>query len=219
PAALSSLPAAEGLASFVNGVVTDVPGQHARFGSAPLAAPVEVVGAPTVRLRVASPTGEAVLFVKLYDVDPDGVATLPGGLVAPVRLSGLPADLSRATPVTVQLPAVARRIEAGHTLRLAVATSDQAYATGTALAAYRVAVDGPVVLPAVAGTPLAGPEVVWRRALAGAVAVIAVGVAGAAGLARLRRGAARRPAAAGGPPRGGRGLRKEYPGGLDAADG
>src|SRR5690606_26901965 len=212
PAALSSLPSATGLASFVNGVVTDVPGQHARFEAAPLAAPVEVVGAPTVRLRVASPTGEAVLFVKLYDVDPDGVATLPAGLVAPVRLSGLPADLSRAAPVTVRLPAVTRRIEAGHTVRLVVATSDQAYATGTALAVHRVAADGPVVLPAVAGTPLAGPEVVWRRVLAGVVAVIAVGVAGAVGVARLRRGHADRPAPADAPPLVVRGLRKEYPG-------
>ncbi|HEY8453885.1 MAG TPA: alpha/beta fold hydrolase [Natronosporangium sp.] len=219
PAALSSLPSAEGLASFVNGVVTDLPGQHARFESAPLAAPVEVVGAPTVRLRVASPTGEAVLFVKLYDVDPDGVATLPSGLVAPVRLSGLSADLTRATPVTVRLPAVTRRIDAGHTVRLVVATSDQAYATGTDLAVYRVAVDGPVVLPTVDGTPLAGPEAVWRRVLAGVVAVLVAGVAGAVGVARLRRGHADRPAPAGAPPLVVRELRKEYPGGLAAVDG
>src|SRR5439155_18786130 len=82
PAAVSSLPGTGtgGLASFVNGVVTDVPGQHADFYSAPLKSTVDVVGAPTVRIRAASPTGTAVLFVKLYDVDPHGAASLPDGL-------------------------------------------------------------------------------------------------------------------------------------------
>jgi ABC-2 type transport system ATP-binding protein len=187
PAAMSSLPAADSLASFVNGAVTDLPGQHARFGSEPLPAPLEVVGAPRVRLRVASPTGEAVLFVKLYDVGPDGVATLPGGLVAPVRLSGLPADLAGARPVTVTLPAIARRIEAGHTLRVSVATADRAYATGTEPAIFLVAADGPVVLPTVSGEPVPGPEVAWRWVLAGVVVALATGIAGAVTVARLRR--------------------------------
>ena len=65
---------------------------------------IDVVGAPTVRLRAASPTGEATLFVKLYDVDAAGAATLSAGLVAPVRLTGLPADIAAAQPVTVTLP-------------------------------------------------------------------------------------------------------------------
>jgi ABC-2 type transport system ATP-binding protein len=187
PAALSSLPAADGLASFVNGVVTDLPGQHARFGSQPLPAPLEVVGAPTVRLRAASPTGEAVLFVKLYDVDPGGVATLPGGLVAPVRLTGLPADLAGAEPVTVTLPAITRRIEAGHTLRITVATSDQAYATPPEPAVYQVSVDGPVVLPLVPGEPVATPELAWRWVLAGLLVAITAGVGLAVVVARRRR--------------------------------
>ncbi|HEY1488103.1 MAG TPA: alpha/beta fold hydrolase, partial [Micromonosporaceae bacterium] len=71
PAALSSLPGTGGgLASFVQGVVSEVPGQHADFYSRPLASSIDVVGAPTVQIEVASPTGSAVVFVKLYDVDP-----------------------------------------------------------------------------------------------------------------------------------------------------
>ncbi|HET8681401.1 MAG TPA: alpha/beta fold hydrolase, partial [Micromonosporaceae bacterium] len=46
PAALSSLPSAGGLASLVNGIVTDVPGQHAVFTSPPLESTVDVVGSP-----------------------------------------------------------------------------------------------------------------------------------------------------------------------------
>ena len=60
PAAISSLPGAGGggVASFVRGVVTDVPGQHADFYSAPLPQSVDVVGSPTVLIQVASPTGD-----------------------------------------------------------------------------------------------------------------------------------------------------------------
>jgi ABC-2 type transport system ATP-binding protein len=194
PAAVSSLPAAGGLASFVSGIVTDLPGQHARFTSAPLPRPIDVVGAPAVRLRAASLAGEAVLFVKLYDVDEAGVATLAGGLVAPVRLTDLPVDLADAEPVTVTLPAIARRIEAGHTLRVTVATSDQAYATPPEPAVHMVAVDGPVRLPTVAGTPLASPEAFWRWVLVGLLVALAAGIVTALAIARRRQRRADPPA-------------------------
>lgn len=218
PAAVSSVPSAGGLASFVAGIVTDLPGQHARFTSQPLAEPLDVTGAPTVRLRAASPTGEAVLFVKLYDVDPGGAATLPGGLVAPVRLTGLPAEIADAEPVTVTLPAIARRIEAGHTLRVTVATTDQAYATPREPAVYTVAVDGPVTVPTVAGEPIPSPELVWRWVLAGLLAALAAGLATAVVIARRRHRRSDRSVAAAdaGTPLRVRGLRKEYADGFVA---
>jgi ABC-2 type transport system ATP-binding protein len=218
PAAVSSLPAAGGLASFVNGIVTDLPGQHARFSSGPLPRPIDIVGAPTIRLRAGSPAGEAVLFVKLYDVDESGVATLAGGLVAPVRLTDLPAELAGAEPVTVTLPAIARRIEAGHTLRVTVATSDQAYATPPEPAVHTVAVDGPVRLPTVAGTPLASPEAAWRWVLAGLLAGLAAGIVIALAIARRRRRRSDPPAvqASAAVPLVVRGLRKVYGDGLAA---
>ncbi|WBB78946.1 alpha/beta fold hydrolase [Micromonospora sp. WMMD882] len=177
PAALSSLPLAGRFSSLLDGVAGDLPGQHARFDSAPLDEPVDVVGAPTVRIRAASPTGEAVLFVKLYDVDPNGAASLPNGLVAPVRLTGLPARIDDAQPVTVTLPGIVRRIEAGHRVRVVVATSDQAYATPAEPAVHTVALgDGPVVLPTVAGEPIPTTAVLWRWVLAGLLAAIVVGL-------------------------------------------
>ena len=88
---------AAGSATLLDGVAGDIPGQFATFDlDAGRRRPIDIVGAPTVRLRAASPTGEATLFVKLYDVDPDGAATLSAGLVAPVRLTGLPADIAAA---------------------------------------------------------------------------------------------------------------------------
>lgn len=218
PAAISSVPSAGGLSSFVNGAVLEVPGQHASFASAPLAGPLDVVGAPTVRLRAASPTGEAVLFVKMYDVDPSGSGTLAAGLVAPVRLSGLPADIDAARPVQVRLPAIARRIEAGHTIRITVATTDQAYATPSDPAVYTVAVDGAVQVPTVPGELIPSREAAWRWVLAGLLALLGCGLVAAVAIARRRHRHADRNVDPGdaATPLVVRGLRKEYRGGFVA---
>ncbi|MET7805544.1 alpha/beta fold hydrolase [Micromonospora chersina] len=219
PAAISSVPFAGALGSLLDGVAGDIPGQHARFQSAPLADPVDVVGAPTVRIRAASATGEAVLFVKLYDVDPQGAATLPDGLVAPVRLTGLPRTVEAAQPVTVTLPAIVRRIEAGHRLRVVVATSDQAYATPAEPAVHTVALgDGPLVLPTVDASPIPTTATVWRWVLVGLLAAIAVGLVVVVLVARRRhrrQDSSVDPAYAG-VPLAVRNLRKEYADGFVA---
>ncbi len=180
PAAISAMPGAGALGALLDRVGGgDLPGQHARFESTPLTEPLDVVGTPSVTLRVASPTGEAVLFVKLYDVNANGVGSLPNGLVAPVRLTGLPTEIDTGQPaVTVTLPAIVHRFEAGHRLRIVVATSDQGYATPIEPAVYSVAPGGdPVALPTVTGEPIATTAVLWRWVLAGLLAAIAVGLA------------------------------------------
>ncbi|MBO0870928.1 MAG: ATP-binding cassette domain-containing protein, partial [Micromonosporaceae bacterium] len=196
PGALSSLPGTGGGVASLAGVASDIPGQHADFYSAPLRSTVDVVGAPAVRIRAASPTGEAVLFVKLYDLDPSSGASLPDGLVAPVRLSGLPASIEQATPVTVTLPAIVHRFEAGHLLRITIATSDQGYATPAQPALYTVALGDPatantVALPTVRSEPIATPNVIWRWVLVALGVLIALGIATAVlvGRRRYRRAA------------------------------
>ncbi|WP_204019384.1 alpha/beta fold hydrolase [Micromonospora andamanensis] len=177
PAAISSVPFAGSLSSLLGGVAGDIPGQHARFESEPLTEAVDIVGAPTVSLRAASSSGEAVLFAKLYVVDPEGAATLPSGLIAPIRLSDLPASVDAATPVTVTLPAIVHRVEAGHRLRLVVATSDQAYTTPIEPAVYTVAVgDTPVSLPTVDSDPIPTEAALWRWVLVGLITAIVVGL-------------------------------------------
>jgi len=177
PGALSSLPGVgDRLSTVLAGAAGDVPGQFAAYESAPVSTAVDIVGAPTVRLRAASPTGSATLFVKLYDVDQNGAPTLSAGLVAPVRLTGLPADIGAAQPVTVTLPAIVRQIDTGHTLRIVVATSDQGYLTPAAPTTYTVAVEPAVTLPTVAGQPIANPQVIWRYVLAGLLAAILLGL-------------------------------------------
>jgi ABC-2 type transport system ATP-binding protein len=192
PAAISTLPGTGGgsFSSFLQGVSLEVPGQNANFISAPLPENVDVVGTPTVQIRAASPTGEAVLFVKLYDLDPEAGSSLPFGLVAPVRLTGLPADIADAQPVTVRLPGIVHRFEAGHRLQLTVATSDQAYTTPVQPTVYTVGLPGngtTVTLPQLAGTPITNPEVLWRYVLAALVAVVAIGLAVLVVVARVRR--------------------------------
>jgi ABC-2 type transport system ATP-binding protein len=205
PAALSSLPGAGGLAGLAvgaAGAAREVPGQHADFLSAPLARTVNVVGAPALRLRAASPTGEAVLFVKLYDLDPKSGPALPDGLVAPVRLTGLPASIAAASPVTVTLPAIVHDFPRGDRLLVTVATSDQAYATPPEPAVYTVLVDGTVRLPTVEGQPIAGTDALWWWALGGLAALLALGLAAAVLLGRRRHALADRsvhPAHAGVP--------------------
>jgi ABC-2 type transport system ATP-binding protein len=127
-----------------------------------------------------------VLFVKLYDIDKNGAATVPNGLIAPIRLTGLPQDVADATPVTVTLPPIVHRFEAGHRLRVTVATADQAYSTPLEPMLYTVAVDSSVTLPAVAGTPIVNPNIVWRYVLLGLVAAIAIGLVVVVFVARRR---------------------------------
>ncbi|SDG07152.1 CocE/NonD family hydrolase [Klenkia brasiliensis] len=115
--------------------VTDPPGTAVRFTSPPLTAPVDVVGSPQLTVTLDAPVvagtqrlgpgGQLVLVAKLYDVGPDGAVELPHRLVSPVRV----ADVTR--PVTVQLPGIVHRFEAGHSLAVVLAGGDLAYRGST----------------------------------------------------------------------------------------
>ena len=163
----------------------EIPGQHADFYSEPLTGD-DRRGRRADRAdpgRVADRRGGAVRQA-LRRRPATGAATLPDGLIAPVRLTGLPANIADAQPVTVTLPGIVHRFEAGHRLRITVATSDQALRHPADPAVYTVARRRPAVtLPTVAGTPIANPNVIWRYVLAALVAPIALGA--------RRRGAGR----------------------------
>jgi putative CocE/NonD family hydrolase len=110
----------------------DTPGTHLGWTGAPLTRTTDVVGVPKAILKVASPaarrvqnSGDAadrlVLFAKLYDLAPDGTATLVHRLVAPVRVP----DVTKR--FTVTLPGIVHRFAKGHRLRFVIAASDDAY--------------------------------------------------------------------------------------------
>jgi putative CocE/NonD family hydrolase len=134
-----------GLIGLPDSKPRDTRGTYLGWSTQPLTAPVDLVGAPRVTLKVVSPktdgaspartklrawgrvqnSGDAadklVLFAKLYDVAPDGTKTLVQRLVSPVRVP----DATRSFQVS--LPGIVHRYEAGHRLEFVVAASDDAY--------------------------------------------------------------------------------------------
>jgi predicted acyl esterase len=150
PTSLSPFDAISGPALDLN-----LPGTFASWSTAALTDPLDVAGAPALELRLNAPTaaltsglgpaGQLVLFPKLYDVAPDGSASLINQLVSPVRV----ADPTR--PVDVTMPAIVHRFAPGHQVRLVVASGDLNYRGG--LAAAPVTVTGrTLTLPVVPST-------------------------------------------------------------------
>jgi predicted acyl esterase len=111
---------------------TDAPGSFAGFSTGPLAHNVDVAGIPTATLHLSAPTASATtlatelqLFVKVYDVAPDGTVNLVHRLISPVRV------LDATKPVHVQLPGIVHRFAKGHTIELVIAATDGAYRNAT----------------------------------------------------------------------------------------
>jgi ABC-2 type transport system ATP-binding protein len=112
----------------------NVAGTYVSWQSAALLSPLDVVGSPQLTIKVSAPAaaatsglgpaGQLVLFAKLYDVAPNGTASLIHGLVAPVRI----ADPTRA--VHIVLPAVAHQFAPGHRIEIMLAGGDVNYRGG-----------------------------------------------------------------------------------------
>ena len=120
PAGISTLPGLSSLASTaLSTFVGGLPGQTARFASAPFGELTVVTGTPRITVTVSSircrprraarsrhaadaatatarrTDDGAVLYASLAKVSEGGTRTLAGGAVAPIRLTNLPADGSR----------------------------------------------------------------------------------------------------------------------------
>lgn len=176
PAALSSLPGAGGLASLAGSLLSfTLPNQTATFLSEPLLEPVRIVGAPRVRLVVASDSPEVTLFASLRTVGPTGQFVLPQGLVSPVYLTDV---TPQGRVVDVQLPVVVSEVAAGERLAVVVGTTDQAYRLPAGPAVYRIALaDANVLVPTVPMTEVGGGAPIWLWPLIGAIVIaLIVGV-------------------------------------------
>ncbi|MCC4314323.1 alpha/beta fold hydrolase [Streptomyces malaysiensis] len=175
PPSISTVPGIAALSqasSLGVGLSLDIPGQFARFDSAPLDRPLRITGSPEVKVRVKADTEDAVLFAKVYDVGPDGQQVLPEQLVAPLRVTG--AEQGRT--VTVRLPAVDHELIAGHRLRLVLSSTDLGYASPTEPATYTASlVDGGLTVPTADGVrtqPAPLPAWVWGLPLGAAVVAL-----------------------------------------------
>ncbi|MEV5569499.1 alpha/beta fold hydrolase [Spirillospora sp. NPDC052269] len=153
------------------GFALDVPGQSAVFDTPALTGAVQLTGAASVHLKVTGMGSDgASLFAKLYDVAPGGGATQARRLAAPFHVSS-PDD------VTVTLPALDYRFEAGHRIRIMVSTTDMGFATPPRPAAYTIAATSGITVPSVPSlrTP-AAPLPAWVWALPLAAAAVAAGI-------------------------------------------
>jgi putative CocE/NonD family hydrolase len=141
------------------GPPTDAPGTHLRYSTAPLTADVDVVGVPTLDIRLSSdqvritqaagPAGRLVFHAKLFDVAPDGSVTLVHRLISPVRVP----DIRK--PVRVELPGIVHRFPRGHRLAVVLAATDLAYANRAAVP-QRVSVVTTPRAPGVLSLPVVG---------------------------------------------------------------
>lgn len=118
----------------------DAPGTVATFDTTPLTTPLDVVGIPHVTFTVSSTTTDTVLFVKLYDVAPDGTATLVRRTVQAARMQTNPTGVPAL--VDLDLIGAGHRWAVGHRLRLAVATTDAAFITSRQPGVYTLHTGG-----------------------------------------------------------------------------
>lgn len=103
-------------------------GRSLTFDTPPLTESVEILGAPTVRLRISATEAVALVAVRLTDVAPDGTSSL-----VTYGLLNLTHRHSHAHPeslipgefydVTVTLNDIAHGFPSGHAIRLAVSTT------------------------------------------------------------------------------------------------
>jgi ABC-2 type transport system ATP-binding protein len=112
----------------------DLPGTAATWTSNALSSKLDVVGSPTVTLKVmapvaaaaqgAGPAAQLVLFLRIQDVGPDGKASDIRLLTAPVRVP------NAKVAFTTTMPAFVHRFAPGHKVRLVVAGGSLNYRGG-----------------------------------------------------------------------------------------
>jgi ABC-2 type transport system ATP-binding protein len=153
-----------------DGLTLDMPGQAAAFDTAPLSEPLQITGAPRVRIRVTA-DADATLFAKLYDVAPGGLATPTRRLAAPLRVT----DAAAGKDVDVALPALDYHVDRGHRLRLVLTTTDMGFATPARPTTYRVAAASGLAVPTVPTLRTETPPLpAWTWSLPIAALVIAL---------------------------------------------
>lgn len=139
--------------------VTDVPGSFAQYSTPPLADDTDVVGVPTAEFRISAPARAAAgsasvpqllaVFVKLYDIAPDGTITLKRRLISPTRVA------DQTVPVKVELPGIVHRFAKGHRIALTISTGDTAYRTNNVTGPVSITTDP--ARPGVLELPVASP--------------------------------------------------------------
>lgn len=160
PSAISALPGigsagalASSLLSGVSGFSPAfIPGQSTFIESQALTKPITIVGSSKVKVRVTSTTGEATLFISLVTRSPSGATSQPNGIVAPLKLSGIP---ETGVEFELELPAVIMDAAVGDKIALGVSSTDQGFEMPKSSAFYTVTALTPLTVPTLAAAPSA----------------------------------------------------------------
>ena len=168
PGAISALPGIGSAGSLVATVASNVagfspafiPGQSGFLESAELEKPISILGASRITVRVTSTTGNATLFFSVVTKSPSGAITQPNGIVAPVRLTNIPAD---GKVITVQLPAVILDAAIGDKVAVGISSTDQGYELPKSPAFYTITALSPLEYPVVAAfsATSSGHNILW----------------------------------------------------------
>lgn len=133
------------------------------FDSAPLERQIDIVGAPVIRLTVASDQTRALIAVRLCDVAPDGASTrITYGVLNLCQRDSheFPQDLvpGEEMEVTLQLDDIAYSVPEGHRLRVAVSSTYWPLVWPSPVAATLTLTAGTLTIP----SRLAGSGDEWR---------------------------------------------------------
>ncbi len=166
PSAISSLPGIGSAGSLAATVASNiagfspafVPGQSGFLESAVLKEPISVTGSSRIKVRVTSTTGSATLFFSLVTKSPSGAISQPNGIVAPIRVTNIPAE---GRDITVTLPAVILDAAIGDTVAIGISSTDQGYELPKSPAFYSVTALSPLEYPVINAVPAAGSSANW----------------------------------------------------------
>ena len=181
PGAISALPGIGSAGSLVATVASNVagfspafiPGQSGFLESPELKTPISVLGSSRITVRVTSTSGNATLFFSLVSKSPSGAITQPNGIVAPVRLTNIPAE---GKTITVQLPAVILDAAIGDKLAVGVSSTDQGYELPKAPAFYSITAVSPLEYPVVDAFSATSSGNTWLWPLLALLTLIASGI-------------------------------------------
>ncbi|MCW2974555.1 MAG: sle, partial [Thermoleophilia bacterium] len=202
PAASTTLPGLGDVTGLDDAVGVPA-GQHASFEGNREPAGLELIGSPTVRLRIAASTPDVTLFVHLVDIAPSGQRLIPRALVTPVRVTDAPAlDAATGAEVEVTLPPIAWRVAPSHRIGLEVASTNAGYVASAAPQTIAVGLDEHefLTVPVVRGLTVgddgtgSGVDHTARNRFALAGALVAAALLAALVVARLARRRDRAPA-------------------------
>lgn len=182
PSAISTLPGIGAVGSLAATVASGIAGfspaflptQSGFLESAKLQEPISIVGPSRIKVRITSSTGDATLFFSIVSKSASGAITQPNGIVAPIKMTGIPAG---GREITVELPSVILDAAVGDTLGVGISTTDQGYELPKSPSLYSITALSPLEYSVIPAQSLATGGSIWLwPALALLTLLLAIGI-------------------------------------------